>query len=144
MLLSGIASMALLPIVRRGLSIPTILVGITLIMMGATSALFATASLVWLCATGLALGLILAPLPILIEAIAHHAGREHSGTALSLFWLAGNGGGAVTVWAFSAAADSGRWDRGEALLLGLLAVQAVVAYAGTRHLSASAHAQRPH
>jgi predicted MFS family arabinose efflux permease len=139
MLISGIASMALLPVVRRGLSIPTILVGITLIVTVATTVLFASASTVWLCVTGLVLGLILAPLPILIEAVSHHAGREHAGISISLFWLAGNGGGAVAVWALSAAADSGRWDRGEALLITLLAVQAVVAYAGTSHLAARPH-----
>ena len=136
MLMSGIAGMALLPVVRRGLSIPTILVGITLIVMAATTVLFASASTVWLCVTGLALGLILAPLPILIEAVAHHAGREHAGTAIGLFWLAGNCGGAVAVSALSAAADAGRWDLGEALLIALLAVQAVVAYAGTSLLAA--------
>jgi hypothetical protein len=139
MLISGIAGMALLPVVRRGLSIPAILVGITLIVTGATTVLFATASTVWLCVTGLVLGLILAPLPILIEAVGHHAGREHAGIAISLFWLAGNGGGTVTVWALSAAADSGHWDVGEALLIALLAVQAVVAYAGTSRLAARPH-----
>jgi predicted MFS family arabinose efflux permease len=139
MLISGIAGMALLPVVRRGLSIPTILVGITLIVTGATTVLFATASTVWLCVTGLVLGLILAPLPILIEAVGHHAGREHAGIAISLFWLAGNGGGTVAVWALSAAADSGRWDVGEALLIASLAVQAVVAYAGTSRLAARPH-----
>jgi predicted MFS family arabinose efflux permease len=139
MLTSGIAGMALLPVVRRGLSTPTILVGITLIVTGATIVLFATASTVLLCVTGLVLGLTIAPLPILIDAVAHHAGREHAGTALSLFWLAGNGGGAAAVWALSTAADSGRWDLGEAVLIGLLAVQAVVAYAGTRHLAARPH-----
>jgi predicted MFS family arabinose efflux permease len=139
MLISGIAGMALLPVVRRSLSIPTILVGVTLIAMAATAVLFASASIVWLGVTGLVLGLTLAPLPILIEAVAHHAGREHAGTAISLFWLAGNGGGAVAVWALSAAADSDRWDVGEGLLIGLLAVQAVVAYAGTSHLAARSH-----
>jgi predicted MFS family arabinose efflux permease len=143
MLISGIAGMALLPIVRRGLSISSILVGITLIVTGATTVLFASASTVWLCVTGLLLGLIVAPLPILIETVAHHAGREHAGTAMSLFWLAGNAGGAVAVWALSAAADSGRWDLGEAALLGLLAVQAVVAHAGTRILAARAHEHPP-
>ena len=139
MLMSGIAGIALLPVVRRGLSIPTILVGITLIVTVATTVLFAGASTVWLCVTGLMLGLIFAPLPILIEAVAHHAGREHAGTAIGLFWLAGNCGGAVVVWALSAAADSGRWDLGEVLLIALLAVQAVVAYAGTSHLAARTH-----
>jgi predicted MFS family arabinose efflux permease len=135
-LISGVAGMALLPVVRRGLSIRTILVGITLIVMGATTVLFASASTVWLCVTGLMLGLILAPLPILIEAVAQHAGRENAGTAISLFWLAGNGGGAIVVWALSVAADSGRWDLGEAALIALLAVQAAVAYAGASHLAA--------
>jgi predicted MFS family arabinose efflux permease len=135
MLISGMASMALLPVVRRGLSIPAILVGVTLIATGATTVLFATASTAWLCVTGLVLGLILAPLPLLIEAVGHHAGREHAGIALSVFWLAGNGGGAAAVWALSVAADSGRWDLGEALLIGLLAVQAVVAHAGMRQLA---------
>jgi predicted MFS family arabinose efflux permease len=136
MLISGIAGMALLPVVRRALSIPTILVGITLMVTGATAVLFASASTLWLCVTGLVLGLILAPLPILIEAVARHAGREHAGTAIGLFWLAGNGGGAFAVWALSTAADSGRWHLGEALLIALLAVQAVVAYGGTSHLAA--------
>jgi hypothetical protein len=136
MLISGTAGMALLPIVRRALSIRTILVGITLIVAGATTVLFASTSTVWLCVTGLVLGLILAPLPILIEAVAHHAGREDAGTAISLFWLAGNGGGVVAVWALSAAADSGHWDLGEGLLITLLTVQAVAAYAGTSHLAA--------
>ena len=79
-----------------------------------------------------------APAAILIEAVAHHAGREEAGTAISLFWLAGNGGGALAVWALSAAADSSRWDLGEAALIALLAVQGVVAYAGTSHLAARA------
>jgi predicted MFS family arabinose efflux permease len=139
MLISGIAGMGFLPIVRRSLSIPTIFTGITLIVMVANTVLFASASIVWLGVTGLVLGLILAPLPVMIEAVAHHAGRENAGTAMSLFWLAGNGGGAVTVWALSAAADSGRWDLGEALLIVLLGVQAVVAYAGTSRLAANTH-----
>lgn len=139
MLISGIAGMGLLPIVRRGLPIPTILAGITLIVMVATTVLFASASFVWLCVTGLVLGLILAPLPVLIEAVAHHAGRENAGTATNLFWLAGNGGGMVTAWALSAAADSGRWDLGEAVLIALLSIQAVAAYTGTSQLAARAH-----
>ncbi len=139
MLISGIAGMGFLPIVRRSLSIPTIFLGITLIVMVANTVLFASASIVWLGVAGLVLGLILAPLPLMIEAVAHHAGRENAGTAMSLFWLAGNGGGTVTVWALSAAADSGRWNLGEALLTALLGVQAVVAYAGTSRLAASTH-----
>ena len=139
MLISGTAGMALLPVVRRSLSIPAILVGVPLIVTGATAMLFGSASPAWLCVTGLLLGLSLAPLPILIEAVARHAGPEHAGTAMSLFWLAGNGGGAIVVWGLSAATDSGRWDLSEALLIGLLAVQAVVAYVGTRSLAVRPH-----
>ena len=80
---------------------------------------------------GIVLGAtLLAPLPLLIQAVVNTTGEEHAGTAVSLFFLMGNAGAAAIIAALEPIADAGQWTLGCCLLIALLVVQGALAVIG--------------
>lgn len=128
MLVSGIVCMAFIERVSRWLSLRTLMLIASLGSIGVTAVLFVSGSPILLCLAGIALGAtLLAPLPLLIQAVANTTGEEHAGTAVSAFWLVGNTGAAVFIAALAPIADAGQWTLGSYLLSGLLVVQGFLA-----------------
>jgi predicted MFS family arabinose efflux permease len=133
MLVSGIVSMALIEPVSRRVGLRTLMVIAAAGSIGVTVVLFNSASPIVLCLSGVVLGAtLLAPLPLLIQAVVGTTGEEHAGTAASTFWLVGNAGAAAFIAALEPVADAGRWTLGCGLLIGLLVVQGMLAMGGPR------------
>jgi predicted MFS family arabinose efflux permease len=131
MLASGIIAMATMDRVSRWLSLRALLLIATLGSIAATLAFFGSASFALLVTAGIVLGTtLLAPLPVLIQAVVGNTDAAHAGTAASAFWLAGNAGAVVCLLALDPIADSDRWRLGAVLLLALLVVQGLVAVFG--------------
>ena len=131
MLVSGIAAMAMMDRVSRWLSLRALMLIASAGALVATLAFFGSGSLGVLIAAGVVLGAtLLAPLPLLIQAVVNTAGTAHAGTAASAFWLAGNAGAVAFLLALGPVADNGRWLLGGALLLAMLVLQGIVAVIG--------------
>jgi len=131
MLVSGIVCMAFIERVSRWLSLRVLMLIASLGSIGVTAVLFVSGSPILLCLAGIALGAsLLAPLPLLIQAVANTTGEEHAGTAVSAFWLVGNTGAAAFIAALGPIADAGQWTVGCFLLIGLLVVQGTLAVIG--------------
>lgn len=131
MLASGVVAMAAMDRVSRWLSLRALMLIASAGALAATLAFFGSGSFALLVVAGVVLGAtLLAPLPLLIQAVVGAAGEGHAGTAASAFWLAGNAGAVVFLLALNPVADSGRWLLGGALLAALLVVQGVVAATG--------------
>ena len=131
MLVSGIVSMALVGRVSRWLNLRTLLLIATLGSIMVTVALFTSGSPIVLGIAGIVLGAtLLAPLPLLIQAVVNTAGADHAGTAASVFWLVGNAGAVAFLAALDPIANSGKWSRGCFLLIALLIVQGLLAFIG--------------
>lgn len=131
MLISGIVSMTMMDRVSHWLSLRGLLLIATGGSIVVTLVLFSSSSAVVLCLAGAVLGAtLLAPLPLLIQAVVNTAGTAYAGTAASVFWLAGNAGAVGFLAALDPIADSGRWMLGCGLLLTLLLVQGMLALLG--------------
>jgi len=135
MLVGGVVGMVISPaLVRRGVTLRGILIAATLTAAATTFVLFASSSIIVLCIAGTALGMmLLSPLPLLIQVIAETAGDIHAGTAVSIFWLAGNAGAVVIIQALSTVANSGRWELGCEILIATLAIQLIAVMLGLRY-----------
>jgi len=131
MLISGIVCMALIERVSRILSLRMLMLIAALGSIGVTVVLFASSSPIVLGLAGIVLGAtLLAPLPLLIQAVVNTTGEEHAGTAVSLFFLMGNAGAAAIIAALEPIADAGQWTLGCCLLIALLVVQGALAVIG--------------
>ena len=131
MLISGIVCMAMMGRVSHWLSLRVLLLIATAGSIAVTLVLFNSGSSLVLGIAGVVLGAtLLAPLPLLIQAVVNTAGEEHAGTAASVFWLVGNAGAVGFLTALDPVADSGRWMLGCYLLIALLVVQGVLALTG--------------
>ena len=131
MLVSGIVSMALIERVSRKLSLRMLMLIASLGSVGVTVVLFASGSPIVLGLAGILLGAtLLAPLPLLIQAVVNTASEEHAGTAVSVFWLVGNAGAAAFIATLEPIADAGQWMLGCCLLIALLLVQGALAAIG--------------
>jgi predicted MFS family arabinose efflux permease len=131
MLVSGIVCMALIERVSRKLSLRMLMLIASLGSVGVTVVLFASGSPIVLGLAGILLGAtLLAPLPLLIQAVVNTASEEHAGTAVSVFWLVGNAGAAAFIATLEPIADAGQWMLGCCLLIALLLVQGALAAIG--------------
>lgn len=128
MLAGGVAGMATVPAIgalRTHLR-PTIAIA-ALLGVPLTMLLTRNGSTAVLCTTGVMLGaLMLAPLPLLVDAAADLAGEAHAGLAVSTFWLAGNAGAAAVIYGFSHLADRSLWNWAGVALSMLLASEALL------------------
>jgi len=131
MLVSGIVSMALVDRISHRLSLRTIMLIATLGSIIVTVALFTSGSPIVLVIAGIVLGAtLLAPLPLLIQAVANITGADYTGTAISVFWLVGNAGAVAFLAALDPIADSNEWTWGCFLLVSLLVIQGILAFIG--------------
>jgi MFS family permease len=123
--------MALIERVSRKLSLRMLMLIASLGSVGVTVVLFASGSPIVLGLAGILLGAtLLAPLPLLIQAVVNTASEEHAGTAVSVFWLVGNAGAAAFIATLEPIADAGQWMLGCCLLIALLLVQGALAAIG--------------
>ncbi|MFC5743702.1 MFS transporter [Dyella tabacisoli] len=133
MLVSGIISMALIEPVARRMGLRSLMVAAAVGSIGVTMVLFNSGSPIVLCLSGIVLGAtLLAPLPLLIQAVVNTTGEDHAGTAASLFWLVGNAGATAFIAVLEPVADAGRWTFGCGLLIVLLVLQGILAMGGPR------------
>ncbi len=128
-LIGGIIGMSLLPrmpMIERRLRPMMLLactVGIPMTVSLLSSPLFGI-----VLATSFLIGLfLLSPLPVFVDVVARIGGAGLAGTAVSAFWLVGNGGAAAAIAAMSWLADHQRWSIAIWMLPGLLLVNGLIA-----------------
>ncbi|MDB5985916.1 MAG: transporter [Nevskia sp.] len=128
-LAGGILGMSLLPRMRdieQGLR-PLMLL-VTGIGIPLTIVLLTSSHFIWVMLASFLIGaLLLSPLPIFVDVVARLGGAALAGTAVSSFWLVGNAGAAAAIGVMSWVADQQRWPLALWILLGLLAVNFVIA-----------------
>lgn len=124
MLASGVVAMAFADRIVRWLTLHQLLLVAPAGALIATAAFFATGSIALLVVAAILLGAtLLAPLPILIDAVAKAAGEARAATAAALLWLVGNAGAVCLLAAFDPIANGERWSLGGIVLAVVLILQ---------------------